>query len=237
MPLEEISIPSPRESIIREIEAQIIRGKLKPGEKLPTEREIGAKTGVSKSVVHFALIELERLGFVTIVPRQGVYVADYSHMGNAETLNEVLRYNGGRLSFKMSVELVELRNAIEGGALMCLAEKRTDEDLAALRAVLRELQEAEERDLEIPEIAVIESRFHFLVCERSGNSMFSLVMNSLSQISEVLWQYCAMFWGSKGFAAHDEALLGMIERGEGREARQYIESIFQDFLNAYEKAQ
>ena len=62
MPLEDISIPSPRDTIVREIESQIIRGKLRPGEKLPTERELAAQTGASKTVVHFALIELERLG-------------------------------------------------------------------------------------------------------------------------------------------------------------------------------
>ena len=237
MPFEEICIPTPRETIVHEIEAQIIRGKLKPGEKLPTERELGAKTGVSKSVVHFALIELERLGFVTIVPRQGVYTSDYSRTGNAETLTELLRYNGGQLTFKMSVELVELRNAIEGGALIRLAEKHTDEDLEKLRAVLRELKDARDRDLGIPEIAAIESRLHFLICELSGNDMFSLVMNSFSQISEVLWQYCAMFWGADGFIEHDEVLLDMLARGEGREARDYIQEIFMDFLAAYEKMQ
>ena len=44
MPLEDISIPSPRDTIVREIESQIIRGKLRPGEKLPTERELAAQT-------------------------------------------------------------------------------------------------------------------------------------------------------------------------------------------------
>ena len=237
MPFEEISIPSPRETIVREIEAQIIRGKLRSGEKLPTERELAAQTGVSKSVVHFGLIELERLGFVNIVPRQGVYVADYAKTGNAETLNEVLRFNGGRLTFKMSVEIVELRNAVEGGALLRLAEHHTDEDIAALRAVIDELRAAHEADLGIPEIAEIESRFHYLVCERSGNDMFSLVMNSFSSISELLWQYCEMFWGAEGFIEHDEALLALVKLGQGREARDYIGGIFAEFLAAYEKLQ
>ena len=237
MPLEEISIPSPRDTIVREIESQIIRGKLRPGEKLPTERELAAKIGVSKSVVHFGLIELERLGFVTVVPRQGVYAADYARTGNAETLNEVLRFNGGRLNYKMSVELVELRNAIEGGALVRLAAHHTDEDLAALRAVLDELKAAREADLGIPETAAIESRFHYLIIERSGNDMFALVMNSFSRLTELVWQYCEMYWGVAGFIEHDENLLAMIKLGQGREARDYIEHIFADFLAAYEKMQ
>ena len=237
MPFEEISISSPRETIIREIETQIIRGKLRPGEKLPTERELAVQTGVSKSVVHFGLIELKRRGFVTIVPRQGIYVADYAKTGTAETLNEVLRLNGGRLTFKMSVEIVELRNAVEGGALIRLAKNHTDENISRLCDALDKMKEAKRLDSGIPEIARIESSFHSLICEESGNDMFSLVMNSFSQISELLWQYCEMFWGVEGLIEHDEMLIAMIELGEGREARDYIERIFVDFLDAYEKMQ
>lgn len=235
MSFDKIEILSPKEVLIREIEERIIRGKLSVGEKLPTERELEAQTGVSKSVVHFALIELERRGFLTIVPRRGAYVADFAKTGSAETLNEILRYNGGKLSVKMSIEIVELRNAIEGGALIRLAAGHTDEDLARLRAALAELKDEKTRELEIPEIAEMESRFHYLICELSGNEMFSLVMNSFSTISGVLWQYCAMFWGIDGFIEHDETLIGMIERGEGHEAQKYIEDIFAVFLDAYTK--
>ncbi len=237
MPLEDISIPSPRDTIVREIESQIIRGKLRPGEKLPTERELAAQTGASKTVVHFALIELERLGFVKIVPRQGVYAADYARTGNAETLNEVLRFNGGRLNYKMAVELVELRNGIEGGALIRLAEHHTDEDLVVLRAVLDELKAARDADLGIPETAEIESRFHYLIIERSGNDMFALVMNSFSRLMELVWQYCEMYWGVDGFIEHDERLLSLLAGGAGHAARDYIECIFKEFLAVWEKLQ
>jgi len=235
MPFEKIEIPRPKEVLIREIEERIIKGKLSVGEKLPTERELEAQTGVSKSVVHFALIELERRGFLTIVPRQGAYVADFSKTGTVETLNEILRYNGGKLSVKMSIEIVELRNAIEGGALIRLASNHTDEDIACLRAALDEMKDEKVRDYEISDIAEMESRFHALICDLSGNEMFSLVMNSFSTISGVLWQYCAMFWGIDGFLEHDEALIDMIARGEGHEAQKYIEDIFAAFLAEYTK--
>lgn len=236
MSFDEIETPRPKEVLIREIEERIMRGKLSVGEKLPTERELAAQTGVSKSIVHFALIELERRGFLTIIPRRGAYVADFSKTGNAETLNEILRYNGGKLSVKMSIEIVELRNAIEGGALIRLAAKHTDEDLASLRSALAEMKEKKTRGLEIAEIAEMESRFHYRICELSGNEMFALVMNSFSTISGILWQYCAMFWDIDGFIEHDEAIIGMIERGEGHEAQKYIEDIFAAFLDAYKKS-
>lgn len=137
----------------------------------------------------------------------------------------------------MSVELVELRNAIEGGALVRLADRHTQEDLADLRAALDALICARDADLGIPETAEKESRFHYLIIERSGNDMFALVMNSFSRMTELVWQYCEMYWGVDGFIEHDERLLALVAGGEGAAARDYIECIFKEFLAAWEKLQ
>ncbi len=233
MSAEKASIPMTKEEFIRWLEDRIIRGRLAIGEKLPTEREFEKQTGIGKTGIHGAMLELEHKGFIKIVPRKGAYVANFGKEGTADTLNEVLRCNGGRLSFKMSVEIVELRNAIEGGALIRLAAKHTDEDILKLRQALDALRRVDVNLIEIPEIAKIESRFHLLICELSGNDMFSLVMNSFSQISDALWQCCALFWGVGGFIKHDQALLDMIERGQGHEAQIYIEDIFSQFLEAF----
>ncbi|NCC67558.1 MAG: FadR family transcriptional regulator [Clostridia bacterium] len=227
------AIPENKEDFLAVLEERIIRGKLPVGFKLPTERQFEAETGMGKSAVHGALVELEHRGFVNISPRKGVYVADYAKNGNSDTLNAVLRCNGGRLSFKMSVELVELRNAIEGGALMRLAESHTDEDLKKLNDVLDELRGADAAGLEIPGIAEIERRFHMLICELSGNDMFSLVMRSFSNVSVLLWQYCALFWGVDGFIDHDQTLIGLIERGEGDKACRYLRDFYEHFLTAF----
>lgn len=233
MAFEKIDIPSPRDHFIREIEGRIIKGKLTAGEKLPTERELAEQTGIPQSTIHIALRDLEHMGFLKIVPRQGAYVADIAKDGNFETLSELLRYNGGKIGYKMSVELVELRNAFEGGALIRLAKYHTDEDLAVLRGSVDELHEAVGKDIDVRELARMTSEFHRLVCERSGNKMFALMINSFSPMSAILWENCAAFWGAEGFVAQDEHLIELIERGEGHEAQKYIEDIFDEFLAAF----
>ena len=57
-------------------------------------------------------------------------------------------------------------------------------------------------------------------------------MNAFAPMSEVLWKYCAHYWGLKGFIEQDEKILGMIERGEGHEAQCYLEDIFAEYLEA-----
>lgn len=233
MPLENMKMPSPREYFIREIEGQIIKGRLKVGEKLPTERQLAERTGIKQSVVHAAIKELENLGFVNIVPRHGVYVADYLRTGSFETLNEVLRYNGGKLSLKMSLDLVELRNAVEGGALIRLAECHSREDIQLLRENLEELERAKDRNPGIQELGRLTSRFHYLVCELSGNDMFPLMMNSFGNIATVIWENCAAFWGVDGFIEQDSHLIDLIEQGRGYDAQKYISDIFRQFLEAF----
>ena len=134
----------------------------------------------------------------------------------------------------MSVELVELRNALEGGALIRLAERHTPEDIKKLRACVEELEAISDKSPGIKELGVFASRFHFMICELSGNDMFSLIMNSFAPMSAVLWENCAAFWGVEGFIKQDSDLIDMIERGQGYEAQKYITDIFRQFLAAFE---
>lgn len=233
MAFEEIKIPSPKEIFIQEIEGRIIKGKLAVGEKLPTELQLCRQTGIKQASIHAALKELEHLGFVRIVPRHGVYVADFAKHGSFETLNEMLRYNGGKMSYKMSVELVELRNAVEGGAMIRLAANHTPEDIKKLRDSLEEVRAAVGKDVPLSELADITSRFHTLICDLSGNDMFSLMMNAFSPMSKVLWENCAFFWGAEGFLEQDEHIVDLIEQGKGHEAQTYIEDVFAQFIEAF----
>lgn len=232
MPYSKIEIPQPREMFIRQIEDQIISGKLSVGEKLPTERELEAETGIKQSVIHYALKDLEHMGFVTIRPRQGVYVADYMKNGSIDTLNELLRYNGYRLTLKMGTELVELRNGIEGAALIRLAAEHTPEQLEELRASVSELREMSGGEHSTTELADVAKKFHYLICDLCGNDIIPLVMNAFSPLSNQVWKMCVRFWGVDGFVAHDEKILELIEAGKGHEAQSYLEEIFGQYLDA-----
>lgn len=234
MPIQKIDIPSPRESFIEQLERQIIKGDLVVGEKLPTEREFEEQTGINQSVIHYALKDLERMGFVKIIPRRGVFVEDFAKKGTFETLNELLRHNDGKVSVKMGIELVELRNAIEGGALIRLAANHTADDIAKLRACVDELRSDKVGEMNIKELAALTMKFHYLVIELSGNDMFLLTMNAFVKISRIIWIKCAEFWGADGFLEQDEKLIDMIEEGRGHDAQKYIEDIFARFLDEFE---
>lgn len=95
MGFDRIEAVSLTDQFVQKIESMIISGELMPGDQLPPARELSARMGVSRPVISAGLIELEKMGFVEIVARQGVYVSDYRKTGSLDTLTALLNYNGG----------------------------------------------------------------------------------------------------------------------------------------------
>ena len=151
MEFGQIVAPTIKELFIERIEGMILSGELKPGDKLPSERELAERMKISKTIVHIGLEDLARMGFLEVTPRRGTMVADFAETGNLETLNAILRYNGGKLDRQMVVSIIELRSAVEGGALIRLGRRHTQEDIDELRAMLSDytVQAAQSPDMKV----------------------------------------------------------------------------------------
>ena len=132
MKFGEIIAPSIKELFIQKIEGMILSGALKPGERLPTERELADEMNISKTIVHEGIRELSRLGFLDVVSRKGVTVADYAQNGNLDTLMAIMKYNGGYLNPQTAKSLLDVRAFLECPALEALAAHHTQEDIAKL---------------------------------------------------------------------------------------------------------
>ena len=73
------------------METMILSEELKIGEKLPPERDIAHKMQISRSVVNDGIAALSKMGFLTIVPRYGTYVADYKSHGTIDILVAIMK--------------------------------------------------------------------------------------------------------------------------------------------------
>ena len=113
MGFDRIEAVSLTDQFVQKIEAMIISGELVPGDQLPPAREMSARMGVSRPVISAGLVELEKMGFVEIVTRQGVYVSDYRKSGSLDTLTALLNYNGGVMRDDEVRSLLEVRGANE----------------------------------------------------------------------------------------------------------------------------
>ena len=142
MPFQEISSPSLRKLFVQQLEGLILSGELRPGDRLPTERELADEMKISKTVVHEGLRELHQLGFLQVESRKGVTVADYAQTGSLETLMAIMDYHGGLPDKKTASSILDLRYFLEAPALRQLAAHHTPGDLAALRALQQKAEEA-----------------------------------------------------------------------------------------------
>ena len=230
MAFEKISVPSAKECFFESIKAKILSGELRPGEKLPSERELADSTGINQSAIHLAIKDLERTGFLSIVPRHGTYVADYVSSGNYDTLHELLRSGESYLTRQRIVALVETRNAIEGGALIRLAKEHTPDDIAKLREYIATFRTMRVKDLTAAELGRMTKGFHYLICRLSGNEVFILLMNSFTEISQDLWTYCAGYWGIDELIEQSEHITELVEQGRGLEAQVYITEKFDQYV-------
>ncbi|HTU31787.1 MAG TPA: GntR family transcriptional regulator [Solirubrobacteraceae bacterium] len=113
--------------VAAELERRILCGELAPGDRLPTEPELGQMLGVSRSVVRDAIRSLVARGLVTVRQGQGTTVAAPSDATFAHALIALL----ARSELTMG-DVVDARAAIECSLVPMAAETVTAEDLAAL---------------------------------------------------------------------------------------------------------
>lgn len=189
MKFQAIVAPTITELFERQIQDMILSGQVHAGDKLPTEAELADTLRVSKSAVHAGVKNLERMGFLRIVPRHGIYVEDYTARGNVDTLIALLKFYNGRLDKTTTASLLEARSALEGLAMRKFIAHRTDADIAELENIIAELRSADKRDppLSAAEIAEIPCAFHSYICAKSGNNVVPLIVNGFHDINIALW--------------------------------------------------
>ena len=168
---------------VQQIENMILSGELAFGEQLPPARELAAKMGVSRTVVTAGLVELEKLGFVEIKARQGVYVCDYRRRGTMETLVAIMRYNGGALRQNEVRSLLETRDGMECMCMRLVVERSDTASLEALAPVLESIRTARDSD----EAAENVFLFHHELAVLSGNVLMPLLYHSFRPQSVYLW--------------------------------------------------
>ena len=138
-----ISAPSLTDLFVQQVENMILSGELAVGEQLPPARDLSLRMGVSRTVISAGLVELEKLGFVEVRPRQGVFVCDYRRKGSVETLVAIMRYNGGALRRNEVRSLLEVRDALECLCLRLVLENCGLAELEALSPQLEAIRAAE----------------------------------------------------------------------------------------------
>lgn len=152
--------------VAEQLQASIDNNVIKAGERLPSERELAEKLGVSRPTIREAMIALELSGVIEIRTGSGIYVTEKSAKLEPE-LNDK-----GVGPF----EILEIRYIIESEACALAAARITDEQIEQLHAVVKEMEE-EEKKPNASEKA--DQKFHSIIAQACQNSAISSVVDWL----------------------------------------------------------
>ena len=232
MAFREIVAPTVKELFVQQLEGMILSGELRPGDRLPTERELADEMKISKTVVHEGLRELHRLGFLDIASRRGVTVADYAQTGSLESLRAIMDFHGGIPDRKTALSILRLRYYLEAPAMEELAARHTAADMAALRALQRQAEEAAARSTE--DFAQALFRYHRGITFLSGNTITPLIFNAFTTVNLAFWQEYIAAEGTARCLETLERFTACIGAGEGAAAAELLRTGIQHFCGYVE---
>ncbi|WP_158879828.1 FadR/GntR family transcriptional regulator [Amycolatopsis anabasis] len=166
MRFEPVSAVRAYERVVEQIEEAVFTGRLKPGERLPSERDLMTQFGVSRSTVREALRVLQAGEVIRSRagdPR-GPEVVAASPAALHKSMHRLARADSLRL-----VELLQFRMLLEGSAYLLAARLRTGEQLAEMETALAEMER--HVDVGYAEFSRADVAFHDAVARATQNPL------------------------------------------------------------------
>jgi GntR family transcriptional repressor for pyruvate dehydrogenase complex len=176
MPFQRIQSEKLSSAVRRQIEQLILRGILRPGERLPAEREMAEKMGVSRPSLREAIAGLQADGLLTSRAGAGVYVAEVLGSAFSEPLIRLFATHDEAL-----FDYIAFRRDLEGLAAERAARLGSDTDLAVVDAVFRKMEAAHGKRNPSEE-AMLDAEFHMSIVEASHNVVMVHMMRSMFQM-------------------------------------------------------
>lgn len=176
MPFQKVTPEKLSTSVIRQIELLILRGILRPGERLPAERELSERLGVSRPSLREAIAELQERGLLASKAGAGVFVADV--LGNAFSPALVKLFAAHD---EAVFDYISFRQDMEGLAAERAAKLASDTDLQVIDAVFKKMVAAHTKRNPADE-AQLDADFHLAIIEASHNVVMLHMMRSMYEL-------------------------------------------------------
>ncbi|MDW4550612.1 FCD domain-containing protein [Defluviimonas sp. D31] len=173
MPFRKVEPEKLSQSVVRQIERLILQGILRPGERLPAERELSERLGVSRPSLREAVAELQEAGLLTARAGSGIFVAEVLGSAFSPALIKLFE------SHEEAVfDYLDFRRDLEGLAAERAARLGSDTDLQVVDAILRKMEAAHLKRDPADE-ARLDAEFHMAIIEASHNVVMLHMMRSM----------------------------------------------------------
>ena len=204
------------DEVANQIKTLISEGKLKPGDRLPPERELIKQFGVSRPSLREALNSLGAIGFLEVRQAKRTFVRSVAADRMEDPLSFLIKTDTQKI-----FDLIEVRKAMEAWSAFHAAERATQEDIAQLGSILKEMRNAFEKGRTWEKE---DADFHLAIAQATHNTIQTHIMSTIydllresvariftdrSKVKKLLYQHYRIFSAIKSHSpekARDKTL-------------------------------
>ncbi|XID93511.1 FadR/GntR family transcriptional regulator [Paenibacillaceae bacterium WGS1546] len=211
-----IEPPKGHELVADDIVRRIREGEWPPGHRLPSVVELADAYGVGRSTIREAASALKATGWLDVRHGGGTFVS--ARLPNEARAGANLLFRGA----DSLIELLEVRQTLEIGAVSLAAARRKPEDLVRLQSLLADMEDSLNRG-DTSEGERADAEFHMAIAAASGNSLLIQLMESISdrfagsiRQTRELWFYREKATAARLLAEHREIYEAIEKRDKQR---------------------
>ncbi|MDH2412746.1 FadR/GntR family transcriptional regulator [Nocardioides sp. CER19] len=198
---------------ILKIKEMLLSGDLRPGDRLPPEKELGERLGLSRNSLREAVKALELIRVLDVRRGDGTYVTSLEPRLLLEAIGFVvdLHQDGTVL------ELFEVRRILEPAAAAMATRRADADDIARLNALVAEVAQ----QTSVEDLVAHDLEFHRCISEMSGNSYLSSILEQLSSstLRARIWRGLTEERAVERTLAEHQAIVDAIAAGDADLAR------------------
>lgn len=173
MPFEPVHAEKLSSAVVRQIEQLILRGILRPGDRLPSERELSERMNVSRPSLRDAVADLQERGLLDSRPGSGIFVAEVLGSAFSPALIKLFSQHDEAV-----FDYLDFRRDMEGLAAERAAKLGSDTDHKVIAAIFAKMEAAHKKRASIDE-AELDAAFHMAIIEASHNVIMLHMMRSM----------------------------------------------------------
>ncbi|GAA3866447.1 FadR/GntR family transcriptional regulator [Celeribacter arenosi] len=173
MPFQKVHSEKLSAAVVRQIELLILRGILRPGERLPAERDLAERLGVSRPSLRDAIAQLTQSGLLDTRANAGIFVADVLGSAFSPALTRLFGSHNEAV-----FDYIDFRRDMEGLAAERAARAASDTDLKVIAQIFQKM-EAVHPKRDPSDEARLDAEFHLSIIEASHNVVMLHMMRSM----------------------------------------------------------
>ena len=193
---------------ITKIKDMIISGELSAGDRLPPEKELSEKLGLSRSSLREAVKALEIIRVLDVRRGDGTYVTSLE----PQLLTEAMSFIVDLHQDESILNIFEVRRILEPAAAAMAAGRITPEQIAALRATMEDIDD----ETSVEQLVEHDLIFHSLITAAAKNSYLASVLDALSSstVRARIWRGLTQEKAVDRTLSEHTAIIEALERGD-----------------------